>query len=293
MRFFMISWGVMVAVAGCGDDSGPDPDAGRPLDAGPGVDAGGSDAGAGTDAGPGVDAGPPREPVWDCLGSVAVPSTTAESITFDFTITDSTSGEAIAGAVAKACALDDPGCEGPLGEATAAADGTGSITINPIAPEGFFAYSDITADGYVPVLGFNSMPFLEDDETAATLITESQIDLLATLVGAEVDLETTGLLSVVAQDCEEMSASGAQASLSVEAEQFYFVGEVPSRTATETDETGLVSHLGVAPGPVEVTVTNADGTTTATANVTVRAGALTVVFMRPTPDGAVLSPPSP
>ncbi len=184
-----------------------------------------------------------------CLGSVSWPAPEKPSYTFDAVMTDLQTKAPIEGAGVKLCPLADAACDAPLDTKTSDAQGKVSLTA-PSSTQGIAAYLEITGSGVAPTLEFLR---LRDnralDGATVNVIVASQTTLSLFMTLLQVTPDTTrGSLTYAAKDCADAILAGLAASLdTADAKTItaYLAGGVPSKAATQTDDSGFGGFVNV------------------------------------------------
>jgi len=188
----------------------------------------------------------------------------------------------LAGVTCKACRRTDPECVDPIA-VPSVTDAKGEVILE--VPANFDGFADVSGPGLYPVLLFPFRPLTKDTGQQAQLLTTAAFPVMAALVG-QPDPER-GHLSLNINDCSgapaanvSFEATGADASTL----PFYFVENLPSKTATETDPTGRGGFGNLLPGVVTVRAkVDAIGLKVSEATVLIRKGTFTYKPLEPSP----------
>lgn len=286
---------VALLLLGCSDDAAPGEPSG--LTTGNAGQAGASQAGSGGSAGvagetsaagqagaPGGQGGA-NDSAWSCVGSVSKPSSSSSTVTVRLPLLDLFTGQPRAGITVRTCSKLDVNCLSPLGE-DAVTDSKGEATLTLLAPnfEGVFqlvASADVAASKV-----YLHPTSLADGVTLPAVRTISAGALRAAVeAGGAIYDPSRGTLFVDARDC--LGAPGLGVSWTAPAKApdtvtFYVRSGAPSRTATETDASGLGGFLLVPTG-AQTIVSARGGQALPERKVYVGADVVTYAFVSPTP----------
>lgn len=232
---------------------------------------------------------------WDCVGHVTWPQETAPQVTFRLQVTSLNGATPIGNAQIRLCPLTDFNCDAPLSTQMILTDPNGVTSITLPAP--FQGYFEIQAQGFVPEL-FLFTPTIAETMLPGTLqnIAMFPSGLFASYVMQVVptpDTTTKGVLYVAPVDCAgegapNVSFEADPTKLGSSAAPYYIVnGMTPDGKAVATSNAGQGGLIGggwvqVDPGLLPVTAA-VGGTHVAKQGAPIRAGALTVVQLVPTP----------
>jgi len=290
-------------------DPGPDlaPDPGPGPD---GVDVTPPDEGTPDVAPDGMveDVGPNPEPVEDvgpgdtpaetvelpdnlaCVGTIQWPEPEVATYTHTYGLVELLNQTPVVGATAKVCGFDDPQCDAPLSSGTT--DAVGNVTLTfPAAAEGLTGYVEFSGDDIVTTLGFyrytdNVAAYTAPGSFTYFVLGKTTMVALAALSNVEVD-PARGHVIFSAFDCDGAPAAGISAeilSADVGTTPAYMEGGMPSTELTATTADGQGGLLNVPPGTSMLTATyEATGTEIGSAEVIVRAGAVTSTILVPIP----------
>jgi hypothetical protein len=226
---------------------------------------------------------------WSCLretqgSDMIVPAPTgARRLVQSLQVTSITTGVVPPNTSARACTQADTECITPV---------TPSIPVSPDGwvdlplYEGFDGYLEITSEAIVPTLLFYADPLNEAgriDNTPLALVEKNVLPSLSNATGVEQSADL-GLVYLRAFDCQGVAAPGVTFTIDRDGWAWYFVGRLPSSTATETADSGLGGFINVSPG---VSVVNAEldvnRNLTEPKSVLVRAGWMTGLRFTPQP----------
>jgi hypothetical protein len=197
---------------------------------------------------------------WSCLRDTRGPErivpapSGAQRIVQSLQVISITTGLVPPGATARACSQADTACISPV---------TPSVPVNPDGwvdlpvYEGFDGYIEIDAESIVPTLLFYAAPLTEAgriDATPLALVEKNVLPNLSNATGMAQSMDL-GLVYLRAFDCQAAPAPDVSFTLDREGWEWYFVGDLPSSTATATTESGLGGFINVAMG---VAVVNAE-----------------------------------
>lgn len=192
---------------------------------------------------------------WSCLNlprpEAAVVSPRAPQLLQSLQVLSSATNLVPPNVSVRACAQRDPECLAPLTPATPIdAEGWVDLTLY----EGFDGYLEITADTLVPTMLFYADPLDADrsvDTVPVGVVENAVLPSLAQAIGTSQSPEL-GLVYLRAFDCQGVAAPGVTFSIDRAGSAFYFVGGLPSATASETSAFGLGGFVNVGPGVVVV-----------------------------------------
>lgn len=213
-------------------------------------------------------------------------------VTVSMQLASLTDGRPVAGAPVRLCALNDYGCTSPSPQ-TFTTDTSGIATLTLDAP--FGGYFDVQAQNFVPELILSTPAIAETTlpgtQLGFTMLPSAQLASLVMPVVPMLD-PSLGMLFVSPTDCAGDPAPNVSftgTNLGPSAVPYYVInggsldGQATATTAAPPGG-GLVGGgwLQVQPGVVTVTAT-VGGAGVATQGMPVRAGALTVAVLVPTP----------
>jgi hypothetical protein len=226
---------------------------------------------------------------WECLDTPFLwPKPHAvEKVTFSVTIVDLLSEKPFVGVAVKACDKTDLACASPYNRTTTDATGMASLSV-PIGTVGFDGYLDMTGgdDGsgnpIFPALWY-PIPYVISGGWRGRIqfVSTSDLVMLAGAAGAQVD-STRGHFAANADDCNFLAADGVSYtadSADATTKAFYFVGGVPSTSATETAPPSAIGgFLNLPPRLVLIKgfSSRAGGREIAERTFAIRAGSFTV-----------------
>lgn len=280
----------------CSDDAAPGEPSG--LTTGNAGQAGASQVGPGGSTGvagetnaagqagaPGGQGGSVSDTAWSCVGSVSKPSSSSSTVTVRLPLLDLFTGQPRAGITVRTCSKLDVNCLSPLGE-DAVTDSKGEATLTLLAPnfEGVFqlvASADVAASKV-----YLHPTSLVDGVTLPAVRTIGAGALRAAVeAGGAIYDPSRGTLFVDARDCLGASAPGVTWTLPAKAPNtvtWYLRDGAPSKTATDTDASGLGGFLLVPPGAQTVSPSHS-GQALPERKVYAVADVVTYVFVSPTP----------
>jgi hypothetical protein len=220
-------------------------------------------------------------PRWRCeVPPPAAPSATKE---LKVLVRDSLSLSAVPDVKIVACQKLDLMCSAPVTSGKTDKDGYLSFTV-PGTFAGYLQQTERT--DYAPAMYFLPAVLPADGmlEPFPLLGSGVIIDALAAALGAMRD-PTRGNMMLIAEDCMGMALAGVQFS-SPQADkntvQFYVRDLLPSPTAKETAEVGNGGYLNFPAGTAILNVKETkDSLDLATVSVVVRAGFISVAYIRP------------
>lgn len=220
-------------------------------------------------------------PRWRC----EVPPPPSPTATKDLKVfvRDSLSLNAVPNVKIVACSKLDLTCSAPVTSGMTDKDGNLAFTV----PGGFSGYLQMTdRTDYAPAMYFLPAALPADGvlEPFPLLGSGVIIDALAAGLGAMRD-PTRGNMMLIAEDCMGMALPGVQFS-SPQADkntvQFYVRDLLPSPTAKETAEVGNGGYLNFPAGTAILNLKQTkDNLDLATVSVVVRAGFISVAYIRP------------
>ena len=245
---------------------------------------------------PTFDLAPPPRPdmtavgPWSCLGNQTLPTPASPLYKVVVVVTDFLSHSPIVGATVRVCALQDVACTMPL--FTASTDGSGTtVVVAPSSPTGIAAYLDVTAMNVLETLAF---PVVHDPDhsigsgapLAIVTFKSSTLSLVAAILGVTLD-PARGEIYFTVDDCSyTRPAAGmlvTEGPSDAESHVYYMSGNLPTKTATQTDASGAGFILNSLTGLEDVKVGGfpVPGATTGVYSFLVRPGALTITNFSP------------
>jgi hypothetical protein len=222
-------------------------------------------------------------PKWRCESPPTTTQPTATNLTVP--IVDALSLAMVPNVHLVACNKLDLMCAQPVAEATSGSDGNVKITV----PASFAGYLQQTERrDFAPAMYFlpTTLPSNGMLPNFPLLASGAIINALATALGAGLD-PTRGHMMLIADDCFGMPQAGVKFS-SPQADrstvQFYVLDQLPSTTAKQTPAAGDGGYLNFPAGTALITATEvASSLELATVSVLVRAGFISVAYIRPMP----------
>ena len=164
--------------------------------------------------------------------------------------------------------------------ASATSDGGGFYTLT-IATGGLpvDGYVRVSKTGYITTYGYPAVPLSADATENILVITTTELNLFAGLVGVS-PTPGDGFIAVVVTDCAGNPLTGATISSSPAGSVYYNAGGAPSSTATATAPDGVAYIFNVAAGNVTILGT-AKGHALRQHVVNARADAVTLTAIQP------------
>jgi len=191
------------------------------------------------------------------------------------------------GVTVAACGALDPACASPVSGPTTSDDAGIARLMVPGAFTGFYSLTEASSvssffyPGNRLLAGEPSVTFPTSETTE-----ESFSELQAALnidVNQDVDAGP-GTVSLTQYDCNDRHASGVAFTVTPSpTHTLYLVNGFPSSTATQTSADGVGVLVNVPAGGASITSTlvGQNNRVVGTANVVVRSGSLTLVYLRP------------
>jgi hypothetical protein len=223
------------------------------------------------------------------------PAFAAASLGVHLTITSFTAATPFPGVLVKVCGATDHDCTSPLDTATTGADGTVDVTM-PTGPGGEGGYFDFSGPSIAPTaleLEFvNLVSSRADEDKPMINIGASTLDLntwglLRGSYNLPQDPGTRSRFFIQAKSCGGSNLPGVtvtSSSADSEAVFGYVAGGLPSKTATETDSSGLAGWENHPAGPTTITITKASTRQKLlTYDYFVRSGVVVAVALPPGP----------
>jgi hypothetical protein len=208
---------------------------------------------------------PPGED-WSCLegiddvrdgparSTIASPET---RIIYSGQILDLSTGAIYPDIRVRACGIADIECTAPVAE-DLAVDGSGWVDI-PVF-EGFTGFFEFSSPAILDTIFFVNERVEQPTRQNFPLIVVSRASVppLLQLIGST-QQQNTGFVAIRARDCNDDTAPGVTFSLEGEGTPYYFVGDLPTGSASATDNAGIGGYANVQLGRVVVTATNSAG----------------------------------
>ena len=196
---------------------------------------------------------------WSCLTRAPAlpPPSTGELVTFSMPIIESISELPPLTLQVTACQSLDVDCRSPLAAPVGPSeDGIVHLSL----PVGFDGFLEVRSDETTPALFFMHEPLQRDTVSEALpLISDLGLMALASNNGAELDLETSGLIVIRTYDCLGLAAPGVALDNDSGGEVFSFVDAFPRVGVNVTDAAGLAGFMNVPPGFTRVIGTRETG----------------------------------
>jgi hypothetical protein len=268
-------------------------------------------SGAGGAGGGNVDGGDPDDPVWGCLGHVAVPTPQGTRANVALPFFDLIRMVPITGVGVKVCPKLDVTCSRPIDSTIFPADSQGiahfttdqffdgyGIVYDLTMPDAGAA--DEAGDGggdagdggptsgrFIPSIVFFNPPIVNDTAFGIVpLFTRADIDALASVQGNTWD-QSFGILFAGMLDCGRKPVAGVTWDPSIvdmKSKRFFYVNGLPDEAATATDPTGFSGLLNAPPGSITINArVQSTGKKVGSATVLVRPGTASYSYLAPTP----------
>jgi len=193
------------------------------------------------------------------------------------------------GVTVKVCSREDEACATPADTQITNPGGIAAFTVPTPPPVGFDGYFELTGgnpQAIWPLLWYESNPIEASGSEAPLALTPALLGALEKLGGAELD-PSRGLVGARIIGCNRLQGAGFTLEVSgadAQSKIGYFVSNVPDKTATSTDSSGLAYALNLPPGKVTlVTRDPRSGVRLGKLDVWIRAGFMTETFFYPTP----------
>jgi hypothetical protein len=240
---------------------------------------------------------------WGCLAQGAAPSDPTQQVEVQVTVYDafqpysfggSTDGGTDlqllsyvpqTGATIAACNPLDPTCVVPEVPAQTN-DDAGAVTMT--LPGSFTGFYVVEKPDYVTSIFYPAARLLAGEPHVGypvSMVSQANYSLLQQAFGVTANSDTDagpGLLTVVQYDCHDRRVPGVVVTTNPPGEAtVYTNNNIPEKGRTETSGEGLAAILNVPAGSVTVAATLADGGVVSTANIAVRSGRFTLVYLRP------------
>lgn len=286
-----------VLLLGCSDDAAPGEPAG--LTTGNDGQAGASQAGSGGSAGgagesssagqagaPGGQGGSVSDTAWSCVGFVPKPSSSSSTVTVKLPLRDFFTGQPRAGVTVRTCGPLDNVCANPTGP-DAVTDGAGNATLTLLSKAAFSMSFRLIASEEVAASAVYPHPTsLVDGVTLPVVRTIGRAALQSTVeAGGAIYDASRGTVIVDARDCLGAPGSGVSWTATTQAPDtvsFYVRSGAPSRTATETDASGVGGWMLLPAGFPAIAPTRG-GQALPERKIYVGADMITYAFVSPTP----------
>jgi hypothetical protein len=219
---------------------------------------------------------------WSCLGlpidRTPAPGTPGALVVYSLRLVDLASGEPFTASTIRLCGLTDITCASPLMDQLKP-DADGWIDVQLSA--NFLGYLEIESVGAVPYIfqlpddGIRNMR-----DFPVVMIGLENFGALLSALGVQYD-PTLGAIGLRSFDCQGAPAPGIALRTQGGGTPFYFDNGLPNTMRQQTDPGGLAGFIGSVPGVAVVESELGDGTITSTKSMIIRAGWMTVGFMRP------------
>jgi hypothetical protein len=219
-------------------------------------------------------------PRWRCEAPPPAPVSGTKQL--KLLVRDSLSIDPLPGIHAQICPKLDLTCTSPIGEGTTLADGYMTITV----PANFAGYLKVEDPNFMPAMYFLPAVFPAEGELQPFPLIKAGliIDALAFALGAGIDAKR-GHMMLIAEDCMGAPLPGVRFSSpqrDASTVQFYVRDLLPSTSAMETAEIGNGGYLNFPAGTAVLNLKKVDdGLNLTTVSVVVRAGFISVAYIRP------------
>jgi hypothetical protein len=232
---------------------------------------------------------------WDCVGKVVFPKPDmldAGQVDLVASFADINNAQVVMDLTVRVCSRLDPDCLSPVFTSTGNGMGVHTLTM-PYAFDGYIeATYKAPGDGgmnldYLPLLVMVIPPITAENAKLMQMGTipmfrRAAYNAIVGSIGESVN-PAMGHVFISARDCQFLEAPNTTGTLDVDAGRLmYFAGMQPAPTRTETDIGGQIGVINVPPGLRQTTL-RVRGVRTGTANVVVRAGHLSFLYLPPTP----------
>lgn len=217
---------------------------------------------------------------WLCpAGDQSVKTST---VRYSFHVVDFLTREPPPGITAKACRVNDVGCDEPVDSFTDT-DMTGHVQLT--LPTGFLGFFEIESDDSMLTLLYVTKPIEKNTlNRDLPVLTAQTVELTASITGYSFDKEK-GLALIEALDCSGTPQGGVHFKSREGGDPFYLVDQVPSKEATltvydEANNTANGGFINVPTGFVTFDATlGLDGLTLGSFNAQIRPNAITFINM--------------
>jgi hypothetical protein len=232
-------------------------------------------------------AAPPGED-WSCLEGADVRETPSlpafagdeTRLVYSGRILDLSTGKVYADIRVRACGISDVDCATPVADNLAVnAEGWFDVPLF----EGFNGFLEFRSPSILPMVFFFTEPLVQQTRNVYPFgaVSLESVPPLQRLAGLK-QVPGSGLLVMRARDCVGTTAPGVSFTLQGEGSPFYFIGGLPTATATATDAAGFGGFGDVPAGLAVVSATTHDGTSImASQNVLIRADWVSALYARP------------
>jgi len=230
---------------------------------------------------------------WSCVGSYLWPLPEHESETVEYTLIDYVTSKPLVGVDVDACDRRDPECATPSDEETTDENGIVRLTLPMLKKsefgaglDGFDGFLLVTGPGLLPTYRYSSLPVVRSSATAFTIVNAATTQSLAQAMKVALD-PTRALLVAEIWDCFGIHAPGVRFDVDLadaKSVPYYLVTGLPSTTQSETTVNGIGGVVNAPPGQTTVVaVETATGRELARSTVQTHAGAITTLYMLPSP----------
>jgi hypothetical protein len=214
---------------------------------------------------------------------VIEPATTAPTVAIRSAAVDAVSFVILKPMHWRLCGAYDPDCTSPYDQGTTL-DGQIQSSKGITLSGAFAGYLELDDPSlaYLPSIT-HADPGITADSTPllSFMVSQSAASTFAGLLGITLD-SARGMALVFAYDCVGRPAPGVTfASTDSAARVFYFSDKLPSKSATQTDATGIGVIVNVVPGTFEVTMSRSS-TSIGRVSTVIRAQTVSNVIVVPT-----------
>jgi hypothetical protein len=230
---------------------------------------------------------PPGED-WTCLDGTELReepamiafASDATRVVYSARMLDLSTGAVYEDMTVRGCGISDPECDNPVTD-DVPVDAAGWFDL-PLF-QGFDGFLEFRSEAALPSLYFLSEPIERPTrvEYPFGAVSIESVPALVRFGGFQQD-PGAGLVALRARDCTNTTAPGVSFEIEGEGSAFYFIGGIPTDTATATDTAGLGGFGAVPPGYALISATNAnDESIMPPRSVQIRGGWLTTLYARP------------
>ena len=228
--------------------------------------------------------------VWGCVGNVEWDMATSDPLVLNARFRRLSDESPVEGAPAKLCGPLDAECTDPLDTGTTDSNGELSLT-------GYYGFRGYTLvepppsyPNMAPAILWASPPRFDEvaveDIQPAHLTAVEVVSGIGLLLGVSVNPDAGHIFGLTGDWNQQPISNVTLRSevVATDTEQYYFDGSLPSKTATETDASGLGGFINVPAGLVTITATSLDVGRLGSATVLVKPGHITYLGIGPTPN---------
>ena len=223
--------------------------------------------------------------VWNCLGGVTRPQSSASTVTLSIRVVDVLTTQPPVDLQVKFCPKLDVDCSHPL-DGTYYMDEMRRLVVE--LPTGFDGYVELMSPATIPALLFVTLPVSQNTVIANTLpmVSTEAFRGIAKALGTMLDLDKFGDVVALASDCSGAPAQGVRFEINrhtASTTPYYMVNNVPVGSAQATDAAGSGGFLNLASGFTSITSFIASsGARIGESGFIVRAGAISYPLILPT-----------